>query len=238
MDEYRKTMLQVHKIGDRLKADREAILNSGLSERKITEDLQMITERAKVETKLLNNQLKQRADERIQYGEAVLDKFRRKGKDTSLMLYNQNKATAAFSNMSPDEVLERYPQVVDSLNAEEFEYLYVYEDQVRALLKDKVASLVIEEIIDKHKGPLEQAAIRELERRKGFLDTDSTIRGMIEMNIEDIAKGEANSVKDFATLLDELDAAHGKYRQSSEDSVDVTAELKIHDGGNSYEDNE
>ena len=229
MDEYRKTMLDVHKIGNRLKSDREAVLNSGLSERKIAEDLQAIRDRAKVEARLLNNQLKQRADERIQEGKRIADDFRRKAKDASRMLYNQNKATAAFSNMSPDDVLERYPQIVCSLNAEEFQYLYVYEDQVRAILKDKVASLVIEEIIDKHKGPLEQAAIRELENRKGFLDTDGTIRGLIEMNLDRLANGEADSVQDFATLLDELDAGHGKYHQSvgMDDGVSAPEALTV-----------
>jgi hypothetical protein len=231
MDKYRSKMLEVHKIGDRLKADREAILNSGLHERKIREDLQALGDRARVEAKLVIRDLSMIANNRIQAAEEVWDSFRRKGQDPSLMLYNQNKAASAFSGLEPDEVLDKYGEVVGSLNAQEFEYLYVYEDTVRALLKDKAAAAAIESVIDTHKGQLEKAAIRELDNRKNFLDSDSTIRGLIEMDIDAIAKGESQSMSDLADILDKLVEGHGKNRQSvsSDDETlprDVT-EVKI-----------
>jgi hypothetical protein len=134
----------------------------------------------------------------------MADEIRRKGKDPALMQYHQQRARDALSGLSADQMLEKYKELASNLKEDERDYLYVLEDAAKGLMKDVAYSAALEEVIKQNKGQLEGAALREVDRRLNFLNNDATLRGLIEMEVESVAKGEAPAGHDFAALYDEM----------------------------------
>jgi hypothetical protein len=204
MNEYRKALPKANAIIDRAKADRKAIINSGLQEWKIKEDLRALGDRTKLEVLMLGKELQEIANLQVSTMKKITDEQRRRGKDTSLMTYHQGRARDSFKGLNPEDILKKYQEVVGKLQDDEKDYLYVYEDTVKSLVRDDAYQAAIEETLHEHKSPIEQSAIKETERRENFLNHDKTIRGLVAEEVETIIKGEQPVGHDFISLYEEM----------------------------------
>jgi hypothetical protein len=201
MDDYRKVMLKVYTIMESAKSKREEIVKSGLSSQKMTELLQELKADTAVKVKDLNDELNDLAGFYVIDAAEAVDKARRTGRDAQLMVYHQNRARSSFDGYTGDELLQKYPEVAGMLLDDEKAYLYTYEDELRARARD---SADLDGIMFKHKTPDEKLAIVNKDKADKFINTNKTITGLIEMEVESVLKGEAPAGHDFGSILDEM----------------------------------
>ena len=204
MNRYRQSLLKVNGIMDRVKSDRERITKSGLQDWKIKEDMKALGERASLELRLFGDELQEIANLYVSEGKKMADGIRRKGKDTSLMSYHQARARDSFGGLNSDQMLSKLDKLAGVLQDDEKEYLYVYEDTLKAMINDPVYDMAIDETLNKYRGELEKAALNEVARRENFLNHDKTLRGLAEMEVKSILDGDKPAGHDFAELLDEM----------------------------------
>jgi len=205
-NEYKKAIMKYNRIKGNLESKRQEILNSGKTSDWIGRELKAVREATEKELREWQANVKAVAQEYMTAGQDIAQEMRKaptgKKLDPASLELHRAMAKDAFEGLTPDEMVKAFGRVVGGLSDDELGAKYVYENTLKSMLRDPSYEKAVESVISEHQTPIEQATLRELERRKVFLNNDSTIRGLAEMDIEAINDGRRPSWEDINDLHD------------------------------------
>lgn len=210
MNQYKQGLSKINNIKAKLQADRKEIYESGRDNEWKSHHLKAAVKEAKDAIRAVNEELKEIAGLYLDYAEEMVADARKKpwpGNhkiDYNELSFHKGLAFDSFKGLKPEEVLQAFDRVVGQLRDKELNNKWVYELAAAEAINDPSYDIALNDAFDKHRTQYEKATRNELERRKRFLDNDSTIRGIAEQDIESISEGEKPLYDDFYTLYDEL----------------------------------
>ena len=206
MSDYRRALLKAASRLKKLQTEIAAIRDSGLDKKK-QEQLQQeatrkIREELKEELGFMEEFTKKYYIQSIQNAEKT-----RRGKTTNSneQLFHQQRAAMGLRGLEPDEALDVFNDMVYGLTDEEKKHRWIYEDVLRSAVRDPDYKNHVEKTLDKHRTEEERAALMEARSQQTMVSHDKTLRGLLEMDFEEIERTGSAGDYNYAAFLDEME---------------------------------
>lgn len=206
MSEYRKSVLTAASKLKKLQAEIAKIKDSGLDQKKQKQLQQEATKKIKEE---LDQELRfMKKFSEVLYIKSIKDaeKVRRgKSADANDRLFHQQRAAMGLRGLEPEDALEEYNNMIYGMTEEDKKHKWIYEDTLRAAVRDPDYKHEVEQTLSKHRTEEEQAALQEARSNQTMISHDKTLRGLLQMDFDEITRTGSASNYDYASFLDEME---------------------------------
>jgi len=131
----------------------------------------------------------------------------RRGKpaETNEQLFNQQRAALGLRGLEPENAIEEFKNMIYGLSDKELKHKWIYEDVLRSAVRDPDYKREVERTIDLFRTSEERESLMEARAFQTMIDHDKTLRALLEMDFEEMARTNRSGDYDYASFLDEME---------------------------------